>query len=87
MAEDPTTVASEWRVSVRPNFYGNGGGGASDSSRWFNKRAEAFWHFRTVLEHGRIQLEGVYKPYARENARDGATIEVGDHLTCYASMS
>ena len=34
----------------------NGGRRSSDRSRWFNKRAEAFWHFRTALEHGTIQL-------------------------------
>ena len=34
----------------------NGARRASDPSRWFNKRAEAFWHFRTVLEQGRVEL-------------------------------
>ncbi len=29
---------------------------ASDRSRWLNRRAEAFWHFRTVLEGGKVAL-------------------------------
>ena len=34
----------------------NGAKRASDPSRWLNKRAEAFWHFRDVLENGAIEL-------------------------------
>ncbi|HLA88893.1 MAG TPA: hypothetical protein VJL28_00495 [Gemmatimonadaceae bacterium] len=34
----------------------NGAEHSSDPSRWLNKRAEAFWHFRTALERGTVAL-------------------------------